>query len=281
MVSAMNLIQRFAQILTIGNGILFPVAIIIFCLDYVSGFAEAGMASIINAILGFTIPMTIGTWLLFFYARQWHKPRRYAWIGWLLSTMYNAYAMLLWWMLVAWSMGILVLPIALWVTLTCALSALALMMGNPNQKVQHKVVYRSLRRNMARALLFALLIFFLYYFLSELILEAKYYSIPISESAYMAIGKIGLFLLSGAALPFVIIVLLHLREWFRPSARFAFLHWFMVLLSHSALAFILLYQQHHYALMLGIICAAMALLAFIPFVMLLFQGFRLQPKEAA
>lgn len=279
--NAMNHIQRFARILTIGNGILLPAAIIIFCLDGVSGFAEMGMASIINAILGFTIPMTIGTCLLFFYARQWRQPRRHAWIGWLLSTMYNAYAMFLWWAGVALSMGISVLPIALWVTLTCALSALALMMGNPNQKVQHKVVYRSLRRNTARALLFALFAFLLYHFLSELILVPKYYSIPISisKSAYMAIGEVGLLLLSGAGLPFVVSVLLHLREWLRPSARFAFLHWFMVLLSHSSLAFILLYQQHYYALMLGIICAAMALLACIPFVMLLFQGFHRQPKE--
>lgn len=277
----MNLIQRFAQILTIGNGILLPIAIIIFCLDY-TDFTESGMASIINTILGFTIPMTIGTWLLFFYARQWRQPRRHAWIGWLLSTMYNAYAMLLWWMLVAFE-SVLVLPIALWVTLTCALSALALMMGNPNQKVQHKVVHRRLRRNTARALLFALFAFLLYHFLSELILVPKYYSIPISisESAYMAIGEVGLLLLSGAGLPFVVGVFLHLREWLRPSARFAFLHWFMVLLSHSSLAFILLYQQQHYALMLGIICAAMALLAFIPFVMLLFQGFHRQPKEVA
>lgn len=273
----MNLIQRFAQILTIGNGILLPVAIIIFCLDY-TDFTESGMASIINTILGFTIPMTIGTWLLFFYARQWRQPRRHAWIGWLLSTMYNAYAIVVWWMLVAWSMGIFALPIALWVTLTCSLSALALAMGNPNQKVQHKVVYRNLRRNTARALLFALLVFLLYYFLTDFIHSAKHPSISVFESAYMAIGEVGLLIFfSEIRLLFFTVVLLHLREWFRPSARFAFLHWFIVTLLHSSLAFI--YLRNSYTLILGMICAAMALLAFIPFVMLLFQGFHRQPKE--
>lgn len=275
--NAMNRVQRFARILSIGNSIALPISIVLFFLYHTFLVDDFGREAndFRERLTAFTIPFIIGTCLLIFYYRQWRELHRYAWLGWLFSTVYNAFAVVLWWLTIPMAFGLWALPIALWVTLTLILSALALTMGNPNVKVQYKVEHRNLRRQVARALLFCILAFLMYMIISNAI---TYYSyLNFFAQLLRSIGDVAAIFMKELGILLSITILLHLREWFKPSARFALLHWFVVALLHGGLAY--QWLKGGYTPVLGLLCSVMAVLALIPLGALLFQGVRRKPQK--